>query len=238
MNHEMNLTRKLASFCTLLPGTIILALVFVLCSMASDDDVARWLADYRNLALPLYLMAVVISIIVSPFGGPISLMAAGVQVLGFAWAFPAYLVGRALGTTGAYLVGRQYGERLIRTLAGRRGLGLVKRLTRVVNDTTLISLRVFDGNLSDYVSYAAGLQRLPFRSYLWKSNLLPLPFLCCIGFLLHRTRGDLATLTAAIVATTVLSVIATAIVYRFFGLSRQPVDEQPAAVATDGSQKA
>ena len=223
----MNARRAFANVCTFLPGALVLALVFVLCQMASDEQVARFLGDYRAIALPLYFAAVVASIVISPFGGPISLMAVGVQVLGFAWAFPTYLVARSIGTTSAYFIGRRYGARIIQTLTGRRGLALVQRLTRVVNDTTLVSLRIFDGNLSDYVSYAAGLQRLPVRSYLWKSNLLPLPFLACIGFMLRETRGDVGALTAAIVATTVLSIVATAIVYRAFGVAARR-EESPA----------
>lgn len=231
----MTQRRLFSTLCTFLPGASVLALVFVLCMMASDEQVASWLAEYRSLALPLYFLAVVTSIVVSPFGGPISLMAVGVQVLGFAWAFPVYLVARMIGTTGAYWIGLRYGERIIRMLTGTRGLELVRRLTRVVNETTLVSLRVFDGNLSDYVSYAAGLQRIPWRSYLWKTNLLPLPFLACLGFMLRETRGDIGALTVAIVATTVLSIVVTAIVYRAFGVGRRSRDAGVEGVASDRS---
>jgi uncharacterized membrane protein YdjX (TVP38/TMEM64 family) len=190
--------------------------------MASDEAVARVLSEHRSIALPIYLAAVIASIVVSPFGGPISIMAVGVQVLGFSWAFPAYLVGRSIGTAAAYWIGLRHGERIVRALTGRRGLELVRRLTAVVNDATLISLRVFDGNLSDYVSYAAGLRRVPAVSYLWKTNLLPLPFLASVGIVLRETRGDIGSLTAAIVAATILSVVATAIVYRAFDVADPP----------------
>lgn len=220
----MSPRRMVSNVCTFLPGAVVLALVFVLCQMASDERVAGWLAEYRPVALPLYFLAVVASIVVSPFGGPISLMAVGVQVLGFAWAFPAYLVARTIGTGGAYWIGLTYGERIIRRLTGERGLELVRKLTRVVDGTTLVSLRLFDGNLSDYVSYASGLQRIPWRSYLWKTNLLPLPFLACLGFMLRETRGDVGALTIAIVSTTVLSIVVTAIVYRTYGMGTKASD--------------
>jgi len=204
----------------ILPSVLVLAGVFLVCRWVSDERIAAMLDQHRSLALPLYVLAVVVSIVVSPLGGPISLIAVGVQVLGFALAFPSYLVARFAGTTTAFWIGRTHGETIVRRLVGVRGLSLVRRLTRVVNPATLVSLRLFDGNLSDYVSYAAGLQRIPWRDYLWKTNLLPIPFLCVIGWTLRRTEGDLGALTAALVTATVLSVVATAIVYRAFGLAR------------------
>ena len=196
----------------------MLALVFWTCKTVSDAEVAGALAEWRAAAVPLYFLAVVLSIVVSPFGGPISLIAVGVQVLGFPLAFPTYLLARMAGTTAAFAIGRRYGDRIVRRLVGERGLALVHRLTGVVQPSTLVPLRLFDGNLSDYVSYAAGLQRIGWVDYLWKTNLLPVPFLFGVGWMLRHTGGDLGALTGAMVGATVASVLATVVVYRVFGL--------------------
>jgi len=209
---------RFGTACAFLPGVTVLALVFWTCRMVSDSEVAGVLAEWRGAAIPLYFLAVLLSIVVSPFGGPISLIAVGVQVLGFPLAFPTYLVARFAGTTAAFAIGRRYGDRIVRKLVGERGLALVHRLTRVVQPSTLVPLRLFDGNLSDYVSYAAGLQRIGWFDYLWKTNVLPIPFLVGVGWMLRHTGGDLGALTGAMVGATLASVLATVVVYRVFGL--------------------
>ena len=90
--------------------------------------------------------------------------------------FYAYL-SMLLATVINFWIARKWGRALVKKLVGKDDLAKVDSFTKDYGLLSLIFLRVFQGHISDFVSYAYGLTNMKFLPYIIVSILAPIPYL-------------------------------------------------------------
>src|SRR3989344_4504821 len=90
--------------------------------------------------------------------------------------FYAYL-SMLLASVINFWIARKWGRLWVRKLVGKDDLAKVDAFANDYGLLSLIFLRVFQGHISDFVSYAYGLTRMKFVPYLIICILAPIPWL-------------------------------------------------------------
>lgn len=85
----------------------------------------------------------------------------------------AYLIASYINFT----ISRKWGRRWVIKLVGRDDMSRVDSFTKSYGVKSLIFLRVFQGYLSDFISYAYGLTNISFKKYFVVSIFAPIPWL-------------------------------------------------------------
>lgn len=138
--------------------------------------------------------------------GPLQL-SAGVM-FGF-WQGTLYtLIGEVIGGSISFLIARRYGREVVRRFVRDDGLQKVDDfVNQIVDWKTLIYARLFLFSIYDFISYAVGLTRLPFRTYLWVSTVIgAIPTAIAVGLGSTLTEGN-----SEVVLLYVLIAVASAI---------------------------
>lgn len=123
----------------------------------------------------------------------------GIILFGPVWGFIYSYIANLAGSCINYGITRVWGRRLIYKFAGQSGLDQINKYTKVTKPTDVLLLKTFSGAASDYISYAAGLGRLRFDTYLWTTALGSVPMML-LGFLLLYVglKINLFTIAAAV----------------------------------------
>ena len=94
------------------------------------------------------------------------------------------VAGDTLGATLNYWIARIFGRAGVTKFAGARSLTQVDQMgSRVATWRVLLAARVVLSFMYDFISYAAGLARIPFGQFLWVSALGGIPISLFYAFL-------------------------------------------------------
>ena len=181
------------------------------------EDVDRWIGRFGLLGPVAYILLLIATIVIPPLPSvPVDIaggLAFGV-VLGTAYTLTGAMIG---GTVNFYLA-RWLGRRVLERRLGRHAVAQIDAYmdrmgVRLIVVTRLIPL--FD---YDLVSYAAGLTRMPFRSYALATLagvFLPVVAIVYVGDTLLNHPGRSAATFAGLVVWSatppVIFLVATAI---------------------------
>lgn len=113
----------------------------------------------------LYASIYLLSVIVAPLPG----FAAYIVAVGIYGVFQTVLFTYFLALISAainFAIARHLGRRIMRRLIGRRGERKVDKHAENFGVEVLILTRLFDGFLFEWISYAAGLTNMKFRTYM------------------------------------------------------------------------
>lgn len=155
---------------------------------------------------------------------------AGGALFGF-WDGALYaLIGDMLGATLNFWIARLFRDRGIARFAGRNAIKQIDELTdRAGGWRALLAARLFLSSLYDFISYAAGLSKLPFRQFFWVSLLAGIP-----STLLASWIGN-AAVTNKKFMYIVFSISAAALVIIIFSQNKLGAQDKPDK--TDRSDK-
>lgn len=105
-----------------------------------------------------------------------------ITVFGMPWGPVIMYLANVLGNVTNYMIARQWGRGAITKLAGKGNLEKIETFAAIKKTKYFFPLRIFGGISTDYISYAAGLAKMNFLSYLWTTavGLIPMMYL---GFL-------------------------------------------------------
>ncbi len=113
----------------------------------------------------LYAFIYLLSVVIAPIPGfPAYIMAVGIYGVLKTVLFTYFLA--LFGATVNFVIARHLGRPIMRKLIGRRGEEKVDRHTENFGVEVLILTRLFDGFLFEWISYAAGLTNMKFRTYM------------------------------------------------------------------------
>lgn len=113
----------------------------------------------------LYAFIYLLSVVIAPLPGFAAyIVAVGIYGVLKTVIFTYFLA--LVGATVNFLIARHLGRPIMRRLIGRRGEEKVDRHTENFGVEVLILTRLFDGFLFEWISYAAGLTNMKFKTYM------------------------------------------------------------------------
>jgi uncharacterized membrane protein YdjX (TVP38/TMEM64 family) len=161
------------------------ALTLVLTIVVETIGAERLRAIVANagaLAPFLYLLVRVLTYIIAPLSsGPLAFSAG---ILFGLWPGVALtLVAEIIGGSANFWIARRFGRPVVARFVGRDGMGRIERFyMQASSPLMLIYARLFLFAIYDFISYTAGLTRLPYRHYLWITAVVGVvPILIAVG---------------------------------------------------------
>lgn len=139
-----------------------LALQFTV--LSQPEKIASILASFGPYVVLAYVIFQAIAIIIAPIGG-FPVLVAVIALFGpFIGLVLSYLVSTPTFLLNFYIA-RRYGRPIVEKIVGKAALKTMDHYAQDAGTFTLIILKVFQGGIFDYVSYAAGLTQIPFKSF-------------------------------------------------------------------------
>jgi len=193
----------------------IIAVLFIIGKFINVGDVKAYIENFGPLGPVVFIIIKAASIVIAPIvGGPIYFIAG--PLFGF-WKALAYtLIGDALGSGIAFLLSRFYGRKIMKIFFSERLMRITDRmLSNIETWKGLLYSRLLLYTLHDLVSYAAGLTKIRFSTFMIVSTLtFVIPNALAIGL-------GLAILEKNIITIVAISIITVAIVGILYEISRK-----------------
>ncbi len=120
-----------------------------------------------------YILVHQISYVLAPISG-FPFFVAGFYLFGKTVIIYSYFVF-ILGSTINFWVARRWGRSLVSKFAGEGALKKIDQLSKEYGIITLIALRMLQGGIGDFISYAYGLTPMKFSTYIIASALAVIP---------------------------------------------------------------
>lgn len=144
----------------------------------------------------IYIIIYVSTLIAAPFTGyPIYI--AGIGIFGITQAVILSYIASLVGATTNFYIARWWGRPIIRKLVGQKGVEKIDKLASHFGIEALVLSRLFQAFLFEWVSYAAGLTTIKFKTYICITAVCILP-VCVTALILGKFIPDLGTLFVTI----------------------------------------
>jgi uncharacterized membrane protein YdjX (TVP38/TMEM64 family) len=150
-------------------------LVFLLGRGISEEEVTSFVRGAGIWAPLVYVTLIALTHIVAPLSGT-PILFAGYALFGDRLQLYDYFAVIISGVTN-FWIAKRFGRELVLRLVGKKEMGKVDRFVEDYGVRTLIFLRVFQGHLHDFISYAYGLTKMSFYPYFTISVLGRIPWL-------------------------------------------------------------
>lgn len=158
---------------SLLTTTFLLVLFYLLSSKIPEENIRLALNRVGLWAPLVFIFLTLLTEILAPLSS-MPLIFAGFYAFGtnvvFLMMFAAlcsYIIN--------FWIARRWGRKLVVKFVGHKNIGKIDKLTKSYGLATLLFLRIFQGGIGDFVSYAAGLTSLQFFPYLGVSIIVAIP---------------------------------------------------------------
>lgn len=184
MRYQLNLDsiRQKLTKQYLIDGILLLLLFalgyFVLAKIGfllQEPAVKELIVNAGLLGPVIFAILYEISLIIAPLPGfPLLIMGFAIFGIEKAIIFNYFLclIGGAIN----FYIARRWGRNLIRRLIGTKGLSKVDSHVADVGTEMLILIRLFDGFLFEWISYAAGLTQMGFKRYMIITAIFSIPY--------------------------------------------------------------
>ena len=160
-----------------LAAALIISIVsIVLFNMLDGGPKMRhWIESAGVWAPLLYVGLKASTYVIAPLSGtPVKL--AGGALFGFWEGAALGLTGDMLGASLNFWIARIFRDKAITRLSGRKAIKQIDDLTEHVGGwRALVAARIFLASLYDFISYAAGLSKLPFKQFFLVSLIAGIP---------------------------------------------------------------
>jgi uncharacterized membrane protein YdjX (TVP38/TMEM64 family) len=172
---------------------LIAILLFIASIKYLNDGTLGAKVDALGIWAPLVIMLLKISTLVfAPLGGTPLYIIAGVS-FGTLEGFLICFVGDVIGSAICFMIGRRFGMRVVRYLAGNQNLRYVEKAVGLLGNTkSFIKARIAFISLPEILAYAAGLSRIGFWKFLFLHSIFYVP----VVFVLVATGAAAAQFTA------------------------------------------
>lgn len=122
----------------------------------------------------IYIFLHLITQIVAPIqGSPFYFLA--LAVFG-KWAVIYLYIVVAISSFTNFWIARKFGREIVVKLVGREGMAKVDHIATHEGVKALIIMRLFQGIINDFISYAAGFTSMKFSIYIAVSLIVPIPW--------------------------------------------------------------
>lgn len=143
-----------------------------------------------------YILTHQISYVIAPISG-FPFLIVGFYLFGKTLVIYTYFVV-VIGATINFWIARKWGRPLVSKFAGQDALGKIDQFSKEYGITTLIALRMLQGGIGDFVSYAYGLTPMKFSTYIVITILATIPGSILWYYVLSRTNNLEQALSASV----------------------------------------
>lgn len=173
------------------------------------EDIRLFVAAMGIWAPLVYIILLALTYIIAPISGS-PVFFAGFLLFGKIFLFYNY-VAFLVGAVANFWVARFLGRGIVVKLVGQKNIVKIDEFTKDYGVKSLIFFRVFQGYLSDFVSYAYGLTNMKFFPYFLVSLVAPFPWLGLWWFLLFPRITSFQEFTFWVIITIIPMYIISAI---------------------------
>ncbi len=171
--------------------TIFVSAILQVVVLSDTERIANFLLSFGSWFLIAYILIQFTTIVIAPIGGA------------FIWLPMMAILGPAKGMLLAYLVvtpayfvnfylAKRFGRKVVKRLIGEKALEKIDHISEDAGTTTFVILKVLQGGYFDYVSYAAGLTKMSWRTFTLINVLGGIPSAYITYFTLSRFDNFLA----------------------------------------------
>lgn len=164
---------KRIKFYLLLTTFLLFGLIYLVGKTIPEENIRETIDEAGVFGPLVFIFISLLTYIIAPLSG------APILYVGF------YAYGQSvifLTTIAAFLsfnvnfwIARRWGRPVVEKLAGKENTDKISKLVKNYGLATLFLLRVFQGGIHDFVSYAVGLTSMDFRPYITVSSLALVP---------------------------------------------------------------
>jgi len=141
-----------------------------------EEFLSSILTNYPLLAPLFFILLRAVPVVIAPLPG-IAFDLVGIAVFGWQMGLVLALIGGHLGASISFFIARYYREPAARYFVPLQRLHeLEEHYSERQKFLTLVAVRFITSPFFDYVSYAAGLTRMPFWTFLLSTFIGVLPF--------------------------------------------------------------
>ena len=176
-------------------------LVFLLGRGISEEEVASFVRGAGFWAPLVYVGLISLTHILAPLSGT-PIIFAGYALFEDRLQLYDYFAAIISGVAN-FWIARKFGREIVFRLVGKKEMGKVDRFVEDYGTKTLIFLRIFQGHLHDFISYAYGLTKMNFYPYFTISVLGRIPWLLFWQFYIFPRVESVAEFTLWYVLTLV-----------------------------------
>ncbi|OGM13962.1 hypothetical protein A3D84_02525 [Candidatus Woesebacteria bacterium RIFCSPHIGHO2_02_FULL_42_20] len=163
----MKSSNKFSSKLILIPTLLVVAISFLILTISgfNYDNLSGLVTSYGVLGAVFYMALGVLSIVLAPTS-TIPLWPVVLGAYGFWVAVILTWVSGIVGAIVNYYIAKIFGRPVVKKLIGEKALSEVDRIAGIVGWKGLVVVRTIGNASFDYASYAFGLAKYNFKSYL------------------------------------------------------------------------
>ena len=185
---------------------ILISLFLYLVSRSfSEEEIITFVNNAGFFAPVVYILLTLLTLVIAPFSGT-PVIFAGYYVFG-----QKVILYSVVATYISYVVNfwiaRKWGRRIVRKFVGEDSLKKVDELTKDYGIVALVFLRIFQGSINDFVSFAMGLTNMNFKIYIVVSILASVPGTVLWYYLSLNANSPLQFTAIMLIFTLTLSFI-------------------------------
>lgn len=143
--------------------SIFFITLIVVGNLIPQDTIRRFIESAGAFAPAVWIIVIVIIYVLAPLSGsPLILVgfyAFGRQVILYT------VISGAIGSAINFYIARKWGRRLVEKLVGKKSMQKIDSYAEHNGAKMLFAIRIFLPNVHEYVSYAAGLTTMSFKTY-------------------------------------------------------------------------
>ncbi|MFA5933285.1 MAG: VTT domain-containing protein [Microgenomates group bacterium] len=155
-------------------ATLVLILgLYLLSSLIPEENIQKMIIEAGIFAPIVYVMFTLITYIIAPLSTT-PLIFVGFRMFGqeiIVW----HMLATVLASVTNFWIARKLGRGLVIRLVGKSAINQIDKLAGEYGLQTLFVLRVFQGGIHDFISYAAGLTSIKFWPYFIISTIGMIP---------------------------------------------------------------
>ncbi|HUW24124.1 MAG TPA: VTT domain-containing protein [Patescibacteria group bacterium] len=167
----------------------------------------------------VYIILLGSTFVFAPVSGSPAIFA-GYILFGKNFQILVYL-SAVLGMAVNFWIAKLWGRRLVIKLVGESNMDKVDEFTKEHGIKSLILLRLFQGNLLDFISYGFGLTKMKFLPYILVSVVTPLPYLFIWQFYISNRIKDLSDMTFWYIVTAIPFIVLSGFLYAKYRKKKQ-----------------
>ncbi len=192
-------------------GFVVLTVTLIIAIQVIGAERIRALIEEAGVFAPLaYILVKALTFVFAPLSsGPIQ-FSAGIM-FGLIPGTIYTVIGEVIGGSISFFIARRFGREVVRRFVREEGLRRADEFAgQIVDWKTLSYARLFLFSIYDFISYAVGMTRLPFRTYLIVSatvGIIPTLVAVALGSSMTETRVEVVALYVGIAVVSALPLI-------------------------------
>lgn len=173
--------------------TLVLGAVYFLGSKIDYGLIRNYIERAGVWGPAVYILLMLITFVFAPLSGTPLFFAGWVL---FGQYFQIYnFIAAYMGMLINFSIARRWGRGVVIKFVGAKSMAQVDKFTENYGNRTLFFLRLTQGYIQDFVSYAFGLTKIKFSSYALISLFTPIPWLIFWQFYIVKRINNLSDLT-------------------------------------------